>query len=400
MKLVLEKENCSGCTACMNICPNAAITMKADEKGFLYPEIDSQRCTECGMCRRVCSFQDENLTEPSLSEPHAFAVKHRKDDVRMKSSSGGMFTAVSDWILQQGGVVYGAAYDDAFRVHHIRAMTKEERDAFRGSKYVQSSLETVFRDVKADLNAGLPVLFTGTPCQVAGLKNFLALRKTNTENLYLCDIVCHGAASPAIFQNYLNGLRKKYGSEIKTMTFRDKQAGWRSPLITVQFWSGREYRAPLTDNDYYQLFGKNIILRPSCSRCPFANLHRPSDITIGDFWGIENSMPEFEDEKGVSLVLTNSDKGNILFKAVRDELDFRDCNLKNCLQPNLRAPSTPSPKSDAFWEDYQRYGFEYVARKYAVAGIRKKAKKQVKRVLCFFGLFGAAKKGLYLIHNG
>jgi coenzyme F420-reducing hydrogenase beta subunit len=400
MNLFSSPEDCSGCTACMNICPNAAITMNPDEKGFLYPQIDSQRCTGCGVCRRVCAFRKENPAEVNVPQPHAFAVKHREDDVRMNSSSGGMFTAVSDWILEQGGVVYGAAYDDAFQARHTRAKTKEERSAFRGSKYVQSNLGTIFRDVKADLNAGLPVLFTGTPCQVAGLKNFLALRKTNTENLYLCDIICHGAPSPKVFQNYLNSLRKKYNSEIKSITFRDKKAGWRGSQFKVEFCDGQEYKAPCTDDAYYTLFLWNVILRPSCFRCPFANLQRSSDITIGDFWGIENSMPEFEDEKGVSLVLTNSPKGNILFNAVRASLDVRDCNLRDCLQPNLQAPSTPSPKSQAFWADYQKYGLEYAGRKYTDPGIRQKAKRQIKKILCFLGLLEAAKKGVCLIHNG
>ena len=399
MNLFKARENCSGCTACMNICPNSAITMKPDEKGFLYPEIDSGRCTECGMCRRVCSFQNYSPTEQKPL-PHAFAVKHQADDVRMKSSSGGMFTAVSDWILNQGGVVYGAAFDDAFQVHHTRAATKEERNAFRGSKYVQSSAGRVFRDVKADLKAGLPVLFTGTPCQTAGLKNFLAQSRINTEKLCLCDLVCHGAPSPGVFQSYLNELRQKYGSEINALTFRYKPAGWRSQQIAVWFRNGKEYQAPCAEDIYYMLFLQNIILRPSCSRCPFANLHRPSDITIGDFWGLENSMPEFEDSKGVSIVLTNSNKGSIIFDAVRNILDVRDCNLQNCLQPNLQAPSIPSPRSDAFWTDYQKYGFEYVGRKYAFPGIKKKTKMRVKKALRFLGLFEAAKKSFYLFQKG
>ena len=399
MKLYSNREDCSGCTACMNICPNSAITMKPDEKGFLYPEIDSQRCTECGICRRVCAFQSDSLTEPNSPEPHAFAVKHQADDVRMKSSSGGMFTAVSDWILGQGGVVYGAAFDETFQVRHTRAATKEDRNAFRGSKYVQSSPGTAFRNVKADLKVGLPVLFTGTPCQTAGLKNFLSQSRINTEKLCLCDLVCHGAPSPGVFQSYLNELRHKYGSEIQSLTFRYKPVGWRNLQIAVWFGNGKEYQAPCARDAYYQLFLQNIILRPSCYQCPFANLHRPSDITIGDFWGIEKALPEFEDEKGVSLVLTNSEKGNKIFNAVRDTLDVRDCNLKDCLQWNLLAPSKPSSSSDAFWADYLKNGYESASNKYAFGGIRKKAKMCVKKVLQFLGLFEAAKKGLRLLHN-
>lgn len=385
------ESDCCGCGACRNICPRNAIAMRPDEKGFLYPHINQALCTGCGICHDVCPM-GQRTPENKTAIPEFYAVKHHSDEVRMQSSSGGMFTALSDWILELGGSVYGATFDNTFRVCHKRAATEKERDEFRGSKYLQSDIGMIFTEVKKDLKNGLPVLFSGTPCQTAGLSRYLCITKTDASGLYLCDLICHGTPSPKIFQEYLNLIRRKKHSDIRRMTFRYKPLGWRAQAMAVEFCNRQRYCSAASNNLYYRLFLPNIILRPSCYQCPFACLHRPSDITIGDFWGIENSMPEFEDAKGVSLVLTSTPKGRLLLQSVEDRLDVRSVRPEQGMQWNLKKPSVPSPKTDAFWADYQAHGFEYVVRKYAEGGVRGKIKSGIKRILKCLNLYDAAKR--------
>lgn len=396
IKLFFSESDCCGCGACRTICPHNAIAMNQDEKGFYYPQIDRTRCTGCGVCRNVCPME-RNVTqdEAASPKPNFYAVKHRSDEVRMQSSSGGMFTAISDWILEQGGSVYGAAFDADFQVRHMRTTTKAERNSFRGSKYVQSDLGSAFLQVKSDLASGIPVLFSGTPCQVAGLNLFLMRVKADTRSLYLCDLVCHGTPSTKLWQSHLVLLSSQYKSSIKSYLFRDKNGGWRDYHISVGFQNGSVVRDNRQVCSYSNLFSMDLALRPSCYRCPFANLHRPSDITIGDFWGIENSIPEFEDKKGISLVLTSTPKGHLLFQSVKNRLEVRPIRPEQGMQWNLQKPSAPSPKTDAFWSDYRAHGFEFVTKKYVPGGIRGKIKNGIKKVLLCVGLFDAAKRILH-----
>lgn len=234
---IKDPADCCGCTACASICNHDAITMEPDALGFLYPKVDESKCVECGLCEKVCAFNDNYDKSLNLPRPDAYAARHKDMDEVMKSRSGAAFVAISDYILEQGGVVYGAGYKDHFRVAHKRATTKEERDEFRGSKYVQSDLTGVFSQVKQDLKNGLIVLFSGTACQTAGLKSYIGNKLS--ANLYLIDIVCHGVPSPFIWRDYIAHLEKKYGSEISSVNFRDKQMyGWRAHHETFKYKSG------------------------------------------------------------------------------------------------------------------------------------------------------------------
>ena len=391
MLLYERKEECCGCTACMSICPKKAITMIPDEEGFLYPSINHELCIECDLCKQVCPFSDTYKTSGNYDQPLVYAAKHKDDNVRMNSSSGGMFTAISDYILDIDGVIFGAAFDENFVVRHQRAETVEERNKFRGSKYVQSNLVGVFKDIKNELNKGRTVLFTGTPCQNAGLRSYL---NKNYDNLYLCDIVCHGTPSPLIFENYKSFMQKKYKSRIKEFSFRDKLLGWRSQAVGIQFINQKAYTKEASEDIFYRLFLTNMILRESCYNCKFCNFSRPSDITIADFWGIEKSMPDFDDNTGVSLVLTNSTKGQELFERISKNLYYRESNTMDCLQHNLDTPSQPSPRRDKFWQDYKNKGFEYVLKKYAGYGFVGQSKKAAAKVLNKLGLLHVAKRML------
>ena len=229
--------DCCGCTACASICAHNAITMEPDVLGFLYPTVDESKCVDCGLCDKVCQFNDNYDRSLNLEQPLAYAARHKDIDEVMKSRSGAVFAAISDYILEQGGVIYGVGYKDHFRVSHKRATTKEERDEFRGSKYVQSDLTGIFRLVKEDLKKGLTVLFSGTPCQTSGLNAYVG--KKLRENLILVDIVCHGVPSPFIWRDYIAHLEKEQGDQIVAVNFRDKELfGWKAHKESYKFKMG------------------------------------------------------------------------------------------------------------------------------------------------------------------
>ena len=234
---IIDKSQCCGCTACASICTQNAITMQPDVMGFLYPVVDKGKCIDCSLCEKVCAFNDLYDISLNLKEPIVYAARHKNIHEIETSRSGAAFIALSDWILDSGGVVYGAGYADHFRVIHKKATTKEERDEFKGSKYVQSDMNTVFRQVKDDLKKGLLVLFTGTPCQTAGLNSYLG--KKLRKNLFLVDIICHGVPSPYIWNDYLTYVENKYQSRIVKVDFRNKINGWSSAHIeTFVFENG------------------------------------------------------------------------------------------------------------------------------------------------------------------
>ena len=230
---IKDQKDCCGCTACMSICPHNAIMMKPTALGFLYPIVDVTKCVECGLCEKVCQFNDNYDRSLNLEKPIAYAARHKDMNELMKSRSGAAFVAISDYIIEHGGIVYGAGYKEHFRVAHKRATTKEERDEFRGSKYVESDLTGVFKSVKEDLKNGYVVLFSGTPCQTAGLNSFVG--KLLRDNLILVDIVCHGVPGPSLWRDYIDYLEKKEGFEVQYVNFRDKKYGWSSHKETFKF---------------------------------------------------------------------------------------------------------------------------------------------------------------------
>lgn len=374
---IIDKSQCCGCTACASICTQNAITMQPDVMGFLYPVVDKGKCIDCSLCEKVCAFNDLYDISLNLKEPIVYAARHKNIHEIETSRSGAAFIALSDWILDSGGVVYGAGYADHFRVIHKKATTKEERDEFKGSKYVQSDMNTVFRQVKDDLKKGLLVLFTGTPCQTAGLNSYLG--KKLRKNLFLVDIICHGVPSPYIWNDYLTYVENKYQSRIVKVDFRNKINGWSSAHIeTFVFENG--YVVNLFTLRH--LFCKHIILRKSCGNCKYANFIRPSDITIGDFWGWEKTDKDFnKDDKGVSLVLLNTEQGQKIFFKCLNELNIISTTTELCVQPNLVTSSILDEQSDSFMHDYSKKGFLYVAKKYGNLGVNYKIDQFKKKII-------------------
>ncbi len=356
-----QKRECYGCGACMNICPANALTMVPDEEGFLYPKTEVSLCTGCGLCRTVCPYHQD--IPPAVREPEIYAIKHRNEAVRSKSTSGGFFTAISDFILKQGGVVYGAVLGENLKVCHERAQTRQGRNRMCGSKYVQSETGYLYHQVKMDLSGNRRVLFTGTPCQCAGLACYL--EGIDTKNLILCDIICHGVPSGLLWKEYKNLVEEKKGRTLKTHQFRTKLNGWHSMTSRNIFLDGSEDFSSCMTQIHMKLFLSNLILRPCCYSCKYATLIHPCDFTMGDFWGIESSLPEFDDNRGISQVIVNTAKGEELFNDIRDRLIIRERDSTGCTQHNLHHP-TPCPKNrDTFWQAYRERGYPYVARKYA-----------------------------------
>lgn len=356
----IGRSNCCGCTACANICPTAAITMKPDSLGFMYPEIDQAKCIDCQLCVKVCSFHAEYSTANNMPYPLAYGVRHNNEEEVKTSRSGAAFIAISDWVLGLGGVVYGVSLQPDFKVSHIRVDNKTLLQSLKGSKYVQSNLDGIFLQVKKDLKDGKVVLFSGTPCQTSGLNSFLP--DSIKKKLLLVDIVCHGVPSPHIFNDFVEYIQTKYHNKIISFNFRDKaRYGWAS----------HEESFILADNNkrytkiFTSLFYQHIMLRPSCGVCPYTNFQRPSDLTIADFWGWQNSAAAFPDDNmGVSLLLVNTQQGKDVFESIKEKIIFYQVSLNDCLQPNLQEPSVLSFKSNQFEKDYVRFGFRYVLYRY------------------------------------
>ena len=365
---ITNPSDCCGCTGCANICPHNAISMKPDTLGFLYPQVDETNCINCGLCEKVCAFNAFYDKTLNLSKPLAFAARHNDIHEVETSRSGAAFIALSDYILEKGGVIYGAGYTDNFRVIHKRATTKKERNEFKGSKYVQSDLGSVFQQVKQDLRNGFIVMFSGTPCQTAGLNSFIG--KKLRKNLFLVDIVCHGVPGPYIWRDYLSFLEKKYKSSIIQVNFRDKlKFGWTAHCETYTF----KNKVEINKHSYSYFFNKNIICRKSCQQCYYTNLKRPSDITLADFWGWEKTNSNLnKDNKGISLLLINTQKGEMIFNFTKNKLSTIPVNINNCLQPNLIHPTKANPSRNQFEYDYLHKGFKYVYYKYGEDGYRYK----------------------------
>lgn len=394
IQLYEKKEQCCGCTACMNVCPKKAIVMTKDEEGFLYPKIDGAACVECGSCLRACAFQKEEDDRFQILEQEVYAVKHKQDEVRKSSASGGAFTAISDYILDRGGMIYGAVFNDCFEVVHSSAVNKEQRNRMRGSKYVQSRLGNIFADIRANLEHGRLILFTGTPCQCGGLKSCLG---KEYPNLVLCDIVCHGVPSPLLWHDYKEHLEKKYGDRIRNITFRCKDTGWSNSSLKVEF-NECIHKKNMQDDPYYILFFSHISMRPSCHECRYASYQRVGDLSLADYWGIEKVSKSFGDEKGVSLVLANSKKGIEILNSLQETVVFLRGDQKSCYQPIFTAPSKRSGRREEFWREYREGNPAAAIEKYGKLSLRQRIiKKGAVPILKKTGLYDIAQK-IYFRH--
>lgn len=368
---ITDKKECCGCTACQSICPHDAIVMKTDVLGFKYPFVLESECTECGLCDGVCDFKMPHIALTVKDTPvKVYVVRNRDREVLAASQSGGVFTALSDILLSEGGVVYGAVMNADFSVSHIRAAAPGERDRMRGSKYVQSDLTGVFGMVRRDLSEGRKVLFTGTPCQVAGLASYIPERLS--ESLFLVDFICHGVPSPAVWKDYVAEMAAK--GRLREVRFRDKSCGgWKVHKESFLFENGRK----VVRETFRVLFYKNIMLRESCAVCPYDLANRRSDMTMADFWGVDAVLPEYDGDAGTSMVICHTGKAEELLKMAEDLVDQKDVSLStdflSARNPNILRPSRIDKDRMKFEDAYGLKGFSYVARKWGNRGWRYQA---------------------------
>ncbi|MBR3915556.1 MAG: Coenzyme F420 hydrogenase/dehydrogenase, beta subunit C-terminal domain [Bacteroidaceae bacterium] len=341
---ITEPKNCCGCNACVQACPKHCIRMQEDSEGFLYPFVDRESCIDCGLCERVCPVINQNEPQKPVV---TLAAINSDESVRLASSSGGIFTLLAERTIDNGGVVFGAAFDENWDVKHICIDSKSELPKLRGSKYVQSTIGNCYKEAKTHLSAGKEVLFTGTPCQIASLKKFL---RKDYKNLKTMDIVCHGTPSPLVWRKYLDEVSSMYNiAQITDIQFRDKTEGWKNFSLSIKYKDKegveKTFRETLNENIFMRCFLSNLCLRPSCYACPARNGKSGSDITLADLWGAENISPESDDDKGVSLVLLRN-KDFTLPGFVKKEIEYSKAVMYN---PSIESDVTLPDKRDRFF---------------------------------------------------
>jgi len=363
-----NKGDCCGCGACKYACPADAIAYILDEEGFSYPQVDETRCINCGKCLAICP-QVKDLAKETLPVTERYGAKYKDAAVRSESRSGGAFTAVSNVVLKLGGCVYGAVQTAPERVEHLRAETPQDRDRMRGSKYVQSDMTGVYAQMEEDLRSGRAVLFSGTPCQCAAVYNVFP----TAENLYLCDFLCHGVPSQKLWGDYLNWTAKKYRAKVLAAEFRDKREHpWESHVESVSLENKTVY-----SRRYANLFCQNAALRPSCYACRYTRPDRVSDFTLADYWGIDEVKPEFNDGKGISLLMLRTEKAQKLFEDATQELELFDAMPYEPKHYNLKRPTACPENRESFWHDYESHGFAYVSAKYGGYDVLRRIKNKL-----------------------
>ena len=383
-RLVQVKGDCCGCTSCMTACPVGAISMIADTEGFMYPDIDSGLCVNCGRCNEACAFKlakRGDVHDSRDMEQRCFAAKHTSESIRLASSSGGLYWTFSERILDLGGVVYGAAFSEGLEVHHVRCEDTEQAKRCMGSKYSQSAMDDCYASVVTDLKEGRSVLFTGTPCQIDGLNRLLSVRKVNTEKLLTADIICHGVPSPKVFSKHIDFIASERSSPVVAYWHRPKNNGWRhEEMFSLE--NGVHESGTILSRLWKRVFYSNLALRCSCYVCPYAKPDRMSDITIGDFWGIRDCHPELMDETGVSALLVNTKKGYRFLESLSN-LELHECTFDDVLPKNplLSRPSYLTRSRQRFWNRLANEGYASTVRKYRWYGVRRILIEQAKRLL-------------------
>ena len=351
--------------------------MECDEEGFLYPKIDATSCIDCGGCKKVCPVIEKNQATLKTS---AYAIKNVDSETRQQSSSGGVFTAIAEEVISKGGVVFGASFDEKFNVCHICVDNVEDLSKLRGSKYLQSTIGNAFEKAGRILDEGKIVYFTGTPCQIEGLLKYL---KKDYQNLVTSDIICHGVPSPLVWQMYL---KSKSQDNPISVSFRDKKYGWGRYAVRINFESGEEYFSLASEDKYIKAFLSDLCLRPSCYNCSFKSKNRASDLTLADFWGIENVLPEMNDGKGTSLVLVHSAKGKEILQKITEQLVCQEVDLDSALIYNPSAVrSVVKPVNrDKFMSKVNSQDFDKMVEQYSKRSFLQKVKNKLKRIIKSF----------------
>lgn len=351
MLTIQDKSACCGCQACYDACPAKCISMVADNEGFMYPKANPESCLNCHLCEKVCPQINSASRKPSDNPVACYAAYSNDEAVRRQSTSGGVFSLLAESVLKRGGVVFGARFDDSFAVFHSFTETEEGLSPFRGSKYAQSDLRGAYSKVRQFLKENRPVLFSGTPCQIAGLRAFL--HQEDNANLYLVSVVCHGAPSPLVWKEYLDSIT---GAVPPTsVNMRNKDDGWRQYKMVIQREGHTILKQRGTDTSFMRAFLRDLTLRPSCYTCPFRGNHG-SDLTLGDFWGVEQCNPDMFDDNGTSLILEYTEKGRQLLSSVN--LVLKESRYEDAVKgnPSIVNASPRPAERDMFWTAFRKHG--------------------------------------------
>lgn len=356
MKLVdkLHKKECCGCWACVNICPKKCIVMQQDSEGFLYPHIDTNKCIECGLCIKVCTSNNEYKLQ--YDELQYYAAINVSDKVRFKSSSGGVFYEISKYVIEESGAVYGAAYTDDFKIKHIRVSDINSIEKLQKSKYLQSEIGDAYTNVLQDLNNNIKVLFSGTPCQIMGLKKFLRGRKF--QNLICVDIACHAVPSPLAWRAYIESIGLE--DKIVSIDFRDKNYPWHNYTLTIKKKNGMKISEPCDKNPFMLGFIYNLYNRPSCHHCPAKSFKSGSDIMLADFWGIEKIAPDFDDNRGTSLIVIKTETGQNIINYIYSKFHLLNVGYEavSSRTTTFIKSSLPHYRRDYFFKNIRKKKFD------------------------------------------
>lgn len=382
---ITDNTTCCGCNACGDACAHNAITFKTDIEGFWYPEVDDTKCTDCGLCEKVCPIINiEQLKKNDYEKPARTIAAINKDMyVRWNSTSGGAFSAFADVMYAQGGYVSGAIYNDDFSVRNYVSGNSDDLDRLRSSKYLQSRAEGIFKEIRELLRSGKKVLACGTPCQMAALRSFL---RKDYENLIIVDFICRGVNSPKVYRAYLDSLEKRYGSKVVYVKAKNKELGWRNLTRKVTFANGQSYYGVHMEDDFRRGYHTNVFCRPSCYDCKFKGFPRIADITIADYWGIEKVDKNLDNNIGTSMIMLNSKKGESYFEHAKDHFEYRETPFEAIFGGNIALRKSIEPaKIDrkSFFEDLDSHDFDYVTAKYYplarhTLGLKGRVKESVK----------------------
>ncbi|MDU5920541.1 MAG: Coenzyme F420 hydrogenase/dehydrogenase, beta subunit C-terminal domain [Clostridiales bacterium] len=348
---VTDKNKCSGCYACYSVCPKECISMKEDDEGYLYPNVNKNKCINCGICEKKCPIANNNKNNELIE---TYGCYSKNNDIRKQSSSGGIFSLLAQQVLNSGGVVFGSRYDKDFNVIHDYIEDVNELYKLRGSKYLQSIIGENFKIAKEFLEQGILVLFSGTPCQIDGLIKFLG---KEYKNLITVDIICHGVPSKKVWNSYREYMNIK--GDISSVNFRDKSIGWEEYSIKIEYKNKPTFSQLAKDNLYMIGFVNDFYLRPSCYDCKSKGINRASDITLGDFWGINNILPELNDKKGTSIVLIQSQKGENLFNQIKPNIIFKETEINDVIKYNksIVESAVKSEKRERFFKYINNFKF-------------------------------------------
>ena len=374
-------DKCTGCEACANKCPKDCISMVENAEGFLFPQIDSGKCVGCELCEKACPVLSPIPIHKGQEDVKVYALIHKDEDVRSHSSSGGAFSAIAEYVLEQGGVVFGAAFDEKFDVRHICVEKIEDLYKLRGSKYVQSRIGDTYRQAKEKLQQGRLVFFTGTACQTSGLVGYLG---RDYDNLITQDLICHGVPSPLAWRKYIELYQRRAKSPVEHIFFRDKKFGWHNWHVYFRFCNGESYHKNQREDMMVSAFLTGSCSRKSCYDCPFKQKYRLADITLADYWGIEKIAPELDDDKGISSIYVNSPKAQKLLDAIADRVFLREMDLDTAVAHNMAMVESErlTRDRDGFLRDLRKKPFDVVYGKYIEeANLSRRIKWAARRIL-------------------